>query len=164
MSHRVRGLLTGLRPANSADLETLVTWLNDPAIYRWWGGNPITPEVVRQKYTGDRSPVVESFIIEEAGIPVGYIQSCMASESSCGIDIFVAPSHQGRGLGTDAVRALAEFLTGVEGCHVVTADPAPDNVRALGLWQRAGFIPSGRITEEGNLEFVFNPSGTRFLS
>lgn len=135
----MRGLLTELRPANSADLETLVTWLNDPAIYRWWGGNPITLEVVRQKYTGARSPAVKTFIIEEAGIPVGYIQSCMASESSCGVDIFLAPSGQGRGLGTDAVRAL-------------------------GFWQRAGFIPSERITEEGNLEFVFNPTGTRFLS
>jgi aminoglycoside 6'-N-acetyltransferase len=164
MQHRVRGLLTELRPATSADLETLVTWLNDPDIYHWWGGDPISRDEVEAKYTGARSSLINSFIVEEGGIPVGYIQSYVASESSCGIDIFLAPSGQGRGLGTDAVRALAEFLIGVEEWQVVTADPASDNLRARALWQRAGFVASGRITDEGNLEFVFNPASTRFLS
>jgi RimJ/RimL family protein N-acetyltransferase len=164
MQHRVRGLLTELRPATSADLETLVTWLNDPDIYHWWGGDPISRDEVEAKYTGARSSLINSFIVEEGGIPVGYIQSCKLNESTCGIDIFLDPAMQSRGLATDAVRALSEFLIRDEGWQVVTADPASDNLRARALWQRAGFVASGRITDEGNLEFVFNPASTRFLS
>ena len=154
---RIKGELVELRLTDSADLAHLVRWLNDPAIYRWWGGHPVRREEIQQKYTGLRGPQVDSYIIEESGTPVGYIQSWQETESSCGIDIFLEPTKQGRGLGTDAVCALTRYLTMSEEKHVITADPAPDNVRALAMFRKAGFTPSGRNTEEGKSEFVFRP-------
>jgi aminoglycoside 6'-N-acetyltransferase len=114
-------------------------------------------EEVQQKYIGTRRPSVESYIIEENRLPVGYIQSCQASDSSCAIDIFLDPAMRGRGLGTDAVCTLSEFLTGVEGCRRITADPEAGNIHALSFWQRLGFLPSDHTTEEGNLELTFVP-------
>lgn len=72
-----------------------------------------------------------SYLIEESSTPVGYVQSWQVDEPACGIDIFLDPTKQGQGLGTDAVRALVGHLTAIEGSRMVTADPAPDNVRAL---------------------------------
>ena len=152
---RVKGEFVELRFADSTDLEHLVKWLNDPSVYRWWGGHPVRREEIQQKYTGQRSPQVNSYIIEESGTPIGYAQSWQATESSCGIDIFLDPAEQGRGLGTDAVCALTRYLTEVEGRKLITADPTPDNIRALAMWRKAGFIPSGRSTDEGNPELVF---------
>jgi len=89
-----------------------------------------------------------------SGTPVGYIQSWQATESSCGIDIFLDSTKQGRGIGTDAVCTLIRYLTEVEGRKLITADPATDNVRALAMFRKACFTPSGRNTDEGNREFV----------
>lgn len=154
---RIKGDLVEIRLADSNDLELLCRWLNDPSVYLWWGGHPVSREEIQQKYTGLRSPQVDSYIIEESGTPVGYIQSWQETESSCGIDIFLDPTKQGRGLGTDAVRALTRHLTAIEEKHVITADPAHDNVRAFSMWRKAGFIPTGRNTDEGNSEFIFQP-------
>jgi len=89
-----------------------------------------------------------------SGTPVGYIQSWQATESSCGIDIFLDSTKQGRGIGTDAVCTLIRYLTEVEGRKLITADPATENVRALAMFRKAGFTPNGRNTDEGNREFV----------
>jgi len=101
---------------------TISKWLNEPSVYLWWGGHPVRREEIPQKYTGLRSPQVNSYIIEVSGSPVGYIQSWQATESSCGIDIFLDSTKQGRGLGTDAVCALTRFLTEVEGRQLITAE------------------------------------------
>ena len=83
---RIKGECVELRLADSNDLELLCGWLNEPSVYLWWGGHPVPIEEIQQKYTGLRSPQVDSYIIEESGTPGGYIQSWQATESSCGID------------------------------------------------------------------------------
>jgi aminoglycoside 6'-N-acetyltransferase len=155
---RILGDFVELRPAGPADLELLTGWLHDPEVYHWWGGRPVPEEEIQRKYVGGRSPEVTSYIIEEGGAPVGYAQSWRTDESSGGIDMFLSPAAQGRGLGTDAVRALAGFLTTTQGWRLVTADPEHGNARALSMWRKSGFVPSGRTTEEGNAEFVFRPN------
>lgn len=152
----IKGEIVELRLAESNDLEHLARWLNDPSVYRWWGGEPVSRDEIQQKYTGRRSPQVVSYIVEESGIPVGYAQSWQLTESYCGLDIFLDSTKQGRGLGTDAVCVLTKYLIAIEGRLVITADPASDNVRALAMWRKAGFIPSGRITDDGNPEFIFS--------
>ncbi|HUW77525.1 MAG TPA: GNAT family N-acetyltransferase [Candidatus Nanopelagicaceae bacterium] len=119
----IRGRLTELRPANPEDSELLFVWLNDPEVYRWWGGGPVSRETIEQKYTGARSPSVMNYIIENDGVPIDYIQSSMASPASCGLDIFLDPTRRGRGFATDVVHAICEFLTTVEEIRVITADP-----------------------------------------
>jgi aminoglycoside 6'-N-acetyltransferase len=158
---RIAGELVELRPARPDDLELLVGWLHDPEVYRWWGGHPVPEEEIRQKYTGARSPRVRSYIIERDRVPVGYAQSWRAGELSGGIDMFLAPDARGRGLGTDAARALADHLTYVEGWRRVTVDPEEDNARALHMWRRAGFVQTGQTTSDGRPELVFRPQARR---
>ncbi len=62
---------------------------------------------------------------------------------SAGIDIFVAPEYQERGLGTDAIRTLARHLIADRGHHRLTIDPAADNVRAIAAYRKVGFRPVG---------------------
>jgi aminoglycoside 6'-N-acetyltransferase len=133
------GKRTALRPVASTDLNMLTQWLSQPDVYRWWGGHPLTREIIAMKYLGNRRPKVESFIIEAAGNPIGYIQYWSHDMRSGGLDMFLAPSAQGRGLGPDAARAIVRHLKDTRGWDRITVDPAIDNVNAIRAWAKAGF-------------------------
>jgi len=139
----IRGRLVELRPATEDDLDLLAGWFADAEFVRWWGGEPLTREVVAHKYVGRRGPDVESFIVEEHDEPVGYVQAWTdGGGGSGGIDLVLVPEAQGRGLGPDAGRALAEELIR-RGWDPVTVDPALDNLVAIRAWEKAGFVSEG---------------------
>jgi RimJ/RimL family protein N-acetyltransferase len=59
------------------------------------------------------------------------------------IDIYVDPAVHGRGIGRDAVRAVARHLVDDRGHHRITIDPAADNVAAIRCYSAVGFRPVG---------------------
>ena len=59
------------------------------------------------------------------------------------VDIFVDPAVHGRGVGTDAVRALAAYLIDGVGFHRLVIDPAADNAAAIRCYAKVGFEPVG---------------------
>jgi aminoglycoside 6'-N-acetyltransferase len=144
-SASIRGERTLLRPVSRSDLDLLERWLSHPDVYRWWGGSPLTREEVAQKYIGGRRPVVESLIIESGGAPVGYLEYSAESEDSGGIDMFIAPSQQGQGLGPDAARAIVRHLMLDCKWRRVTVDPSIRNERAIRAWTKAGFRPERQL-------------------
>lgn len=147
-----------LRSVKQNDFELLFRWLNDPEVYRWWGGVPIDSDVVRQKYVGLRRPHVEGYIIEASGVPIGYAQRHQTGESEGSIDLFLVPDMRGRGYGSDAVRALVEYLTQVGGWKRITVDPEKENILAQIFWRKLGFVEKKEITPEGNLVLILEGS------
>lgn len=143
----IRGELTVLRPATPADLDLLAGWFADPGFYEDWGGRPRPREEVAEKHIGGRAPGVESMIVEENGEPVGFIQYHVAPQrpNMGGIDLVLLPDARGRGLGSDAVEALAQFLMAEKGWRRVTVDPLATNLRAIAFWFRNGFRPTGMM-------------------
>jgi aminoglycoside 6'-N-acetyltransferase len=88
--------------------------------------------------------------IEAEGEVVGLIQHSEETTPEfrhAGIDVYLADSHQGRGLGTDAVRTLARHLIEERGHHRLTIDPAVDNVAAIRAYEKVGFRPAGVMRE-----------------
>jgi aminoglycoside 6'-N-acetyltransferase len=83
----IRGEHTRLRHAVGSDLDLLTLWFADPDVYRWWGGEQIGRDSVRDDYTGHRSPAVECFIVEADGSPIGFLQYWHATGRSGGVDI-----------------------------------------------------------------------------
>ncbi len=90
-----------LRPVNPSDFELVYRWLNNPEIYRWWGGIPVDSDAVRQKYLGLRRPQVDGYIIGVTGIPIGYAQRHQTSDDEGSVDLFLVPEMRGRGYGGD---------------------------------------------------------------
>lgn len=144
----IRGERTSLRSATDDDLELLTRWLADPEVYRWWEGRPLNRDEVSDMYTGRRRPEVEPFVIEADGVPVGYLQCWQGTETSGGIDLFLAPEARGRGLGPDAARAASRFLLDQRGWTEVTVDPVVDNLRAIRAFERAGFTREGEELDD----------------
>jgi aminoglycoside 6'-N-acetyltransferase len=88
----------------------------------------------------------ETFVIEHEGRVAGAIQWRAEDEPDyrhAGIDIYLDPALHGRGLGTDAVRTLANHLIADHGHHRLVIDPAADNVAAIRCYSKVGFRPVG---------------------
>ena len=151
-----------LRSVKQDDFELLSRWLNDPEVYRWWGGEPIGSDVIQQKYLGLRRPQVDSFIIEVTGIPIGYAQRHRTRDDEGSIDLFLVPEMRGRGYGGDAVRALVAYLTQIEDWKQISADPDQDNIAAQSFWRKLGFAETEQTTPDGNVLLIFRVPTSRF--
>jgi aminoglycoside 6'-N-acetyltransferase len=130
-----------LRLSTSSDVDRLLAWTQDPKVYKWWQGRPLTRGKVGEKYTGKRLPYVIAYIIEQDKNPVGLIQAWQ-EKGACGLDMFVAAAAEGQGIGSTAARVLARDVS-ARGWRNITADPALDNERSIRAWAKAGFVPTG---------------------
>lgn len=74
------------------------------------------------------------------------------AEGQAELDLWVAPQHRGRGLGTRALRLATDWLLGTCGLERVTLLAEPDNAPLLAAARAAGFATdkeAGSPTEEG---------------
>lgn len=142
----LRGGKVVLRPLQVEDVERAAAIQAEPGVARWWG--PPDETELRRKAEGRDE--AKAFAIETDGELVGLIQYYEEDEPDfrhAGIDVFLTERAQGRGLGTDALRALARHLIEERGHHRLTIDPAADNAAAIRAYEKVGFRPVGVMRE-----------------
>ncbi len=138
----LRGDRVRLRPLAAADVPQLVAIQAQPSVARWWG-EPQDADY-EEKLSGAEG--VTAFAIEADEEVVGLIQYHEEDDPMyrhAGIDLFLSEAAQGRGLGADAVQALARHLIEDRGHHRLVIDPAADNVAAIRTYEKAGFKQVG---------------------
>jgi aminoglycoside 6'-N-acetyltransferase-1b/aminoglycoside 6'-N-acetyltransferase-2 len=129
-------------------------WLNRPHIVERWGGQRPSLEEVCDQYclevlAGEK---VTPYIGMLGDRPFAYAQSYVALGAGGGwwedetdpgvrgIDQSIAdPELLGQGLGTRLVRSLVELLFSDPQVTKVQTDPAPNNLRAIRCYEKAGF-------------------------
>ena len=129
-----------LRPGCPEDAEKLVRIRKEPEVALRWGGDDIEEEI------GEEFIGTEGFVIEVDGDVVGAIQYGEEDDPMyrhANVDIFLATSHHGQGLGAEAIRLLARHLFEERGHHRLTIDPAADNAAAIRAYEKVGFRPVG---------------------
>lgn len=144
-----------LRPAIAADREVLLAILRTPEVSRWWGVSEAEGDWPQSSGVAENGGT-ERFVIEIDATSswigaaskkvVGMVQYSEESDPDyrhAGIDIFLDPQVQGRGLGRSAVRTLARYLIDVRGHHRLVIDPAADNHRAISSYEAVGFRAVG---------------------
>ena len=85
-------------------------------------------------------------IVEVEGKPAGVLAFEVANRRSRIANlhaIMLHPDHRGRGLGVEATRLLVRHLVFDLGYHRVELEVYGFNERALGLFERAGFVREG---------------------
>lgn len=87
------GLLS-YRAATAADVELFVAWHADPEVSRYWDDETFTAEEIRRRLERE---AVDAWIVEENGVPVGYLQSWWEAgpPRRGGLDGFLVPSARG---------------------------------------------------------------------
>lgn len=131
-----------LRPLEERDFARLVELAAVPAVARWW---PSLDEAYlrRQLEPGHDSPALA---IETQGELVGLIQlweELHHEYRHAGLDLFVGEPWQGRALGPEALRLVADWLIRERGHHRLTIDPAAANEHAIRAYAKVGFRPVG---------------------
>ena len=136
-------VLTGtevtLRVLAPEDAEVLRDIRAEPAVARWWGPSEVDFPL------GDE-PDVDRYTILLADRPIGMIQFSQEVNPEyrwADVDIFIASTHQGRGLGSDAMRTLIHHLQTDLGHHRITLTTSPENHRAIHIYEKLGFRKVG---------------------
>lgn len=126
-----------LRQLTAEDVDRLMAIIKSPGVREWWGGVD-DPEHEREGLFNDGS----AFAIEVDGELAGWLGVSEENEPDyrhAGLDIVLAPGHQGRGLGPRALRLAARWLFRKRGHHRLTIDPARHNTRAVNAYESVGF-------------------------
>lgn len=127
----LHGAKVTIREPGPADRSRIHVIAATPEVVRWWGSPDELDDVLAVEVEGE---VVGAIQFDEVTDP---------QYRSANIDIFIGPQWHGQGIGTDAVRTLARWLTRERGHHRLTIDPAADNVAAIGCYRKVGFRPVG---------------------
>jgi RimJ/RimL family protein N-acetyltransferase len=150
----------------SANFELLHRWLNESHVAARWAGPISLSEVCFKYQEAIDSPWIDPMIVSVNNTPIGFIQSYRASrvgegwwpdfdDSVVGIDQFIGEvRYLGKGFGSALIAQYLEKLFADSTIRRVIADPAPDNLRAIRAYEKAGF------TQAGN---VLTPDGTALL-
>ena len=78
---------------------------------------------------------------------IGYVQAVDMDldDRRADLGICLAPAHQGRGLGSESMRAFMDLLRTSLGIGKVTLRVRADNARAIGCYRGLGFRECGRL-------------------
>lgn len=95
--------------------------------------------------TGGGSGRLRGLLLEVEGAPAGYCQLSFSYSTEAGGPVvlveeaFILPEHRGSGLGSELFRFLRAEYSGK--AARLRLEVAPDNTRAIQLYERLGFAP-----------------------
>ena len=138
-----------LEPLRDGHADELAPVLDDPALHEFIGGAPVPVAALRERYArlaGGRSPDGSQrwlnwvLRLRENGRPVGTVQATVTEQDgvlTAEVAWVVAVPFQGRGLATEAARAMVAELRAA-GADVVIAHVHPDHTASGAVARSVG--------------------------
>lgn len=161
-----------IRALTEEDFPFLLKWLTDERVLKYYEGRDVkfTPETIKDHFTEPWKDEVIRVIIEYQGKPIGYGQIYKmydelyedydypkTDDIVYGMDQFIGESdYWGKGIGTEYIKMIFEFLRKRKNANAVILDPHKNNARAIRAYEKAGFkiikeLPKHEL-HEGKLE------------
>ncbi|OYD07283.1 GNAT family N-acetyltransferase [Paludifilum halophilum] len=143
-----------VREVRTADADHLVRWLSDERVLFFYEGRdqPHDLELVQERYLAEQDDGITRCIVEWEGEPIGLIRFYPLAEDGFHIrgypsdlsvwetDHFIGePGYWNRGIGTELIRGIVEYLTESKGAEIVAAVPQVRNTRAIRCYEKCGF-------------------------
>jgi L-amino acid N-acyltransferase len=144
-----------IRPAVDADLDAILAIHNDAVqnSAAIWDDTPVD-RADREEWfavrTNAGNPVL---VVEDDGAVVGYASYApwrwkRGYRNTVEDSIYLAASHQGRGIGRTLLTQLIEHARS-SGHHIMLADIESSNAASIRLHESLGFEPAGQLREIG---------------
>ena len=133
-----------LRRYRSEDADDLNRYLGtDPAMYKYSGWNPyatleMAQETVQRFIASYDDEHAYSWVMDIDDVIVGTIGAYDFEDDHIEVGFSVVPGWQGRGLATEALKKVLEYLTDNEGIPCVTAWCAAENIGSQRALEKAG--------------------------
>jgi len=111
-----------LRPLTEADVEQLAVVIASPGVREWWSASELNADRLRDGLRNDGA----AFAVDAEGELAGWLgidEETDPDYRHAGLDISLAPPHQGRGLGRDALRTAIRWLMRERGHHRLPSIP-----------------------------------------
>lgn len=139
-----------LRRPIPTDIADRLALGRDPEIYRNLGADTrnlkaITDEQAKA-WVDNIASHPAAWVIEHQGRAIGeiLIDNFVEADQRAGLIIGVLdPACLGKGLGTEAIKAVAEFCFDVLGLHKLSMRVLSFNTRAIRAYERVGFVREG---------------------
>lgn len=160
-----------LRPANLHDKRKVFEWLTNSNLTKEMMGPPNYPDsriptwdefdndYTDHYFDGSNPMKGQCFIIEVAGCNVGQINhnaiDCIKNTTD--LDIWLSDKkHTGKGIGTEAIQLMCEYLRERYGCKQILISPSKRNKNAIRAYEKAGFVLTDIVLEESQMDYTDN--------
>ena len=155
-----RGTLSpiALREVVPEDAQILWTWVNDPASRASaFDPTPISWETHQEWFRNHLSNISCTMLMafDEFGFDVGQVRFEAISLSQAEIDVSVAPSKRGLGLGSRLIRSGCAEVAVAKEIHVVHAFIRPENESSRRAFEKSGFHLKGVTERKGHRALHF---------
>ena len=143
-----------LRLLTEQDKKLLLKWLTDERVLNYWEGKTAVFDLKRieEDFYCEEEGLIRT-IIEYQGQAIGYCQMYSLDKESMkeynykstkkvvyGIDQFIGePDCWGKGIGTNFMKLVINYLFDEKGANAVILDPHADNPRAIRCYEKVGF-------------------------
>lgn len=139
-----------LRLLTEADLPVTLEWRRQEEVRRWFR---VSDELTEQQHRSwfERYQTMADdlvFVVEHNGRPAGQVSIYRIDHEASTAEVgrfVMAPWAQGRGWFAEACRALLSFAAESLGLARVELEVKEENMRAIGIYQRAGFKEMVRV-------------------
>lgn len=155
----LRGQQIYLRPITADDSEMVVRWRNKPAVVENFIYRKPVSIMEHESWLANKvfKGLVHQFVVceNEKDIPLGsvYLQNFEEEHRRAESGIYLGEDRAyGRGIGTEAVRLMAEYAFGELGMHKLTARVLAYNTASRRLHEKAGYVQEAYLKEELFLE------------
>ena len=159
----LRGLRTSLREATEADRRNVYEWLTHSDLTPSMMGPPQFPDhaiPAWEEFCRDYRPYYfdgsdpnqgRCFIITANQTDVGVVcYNALRGDNVTDVDIWLrSEADCGKGLGSDALRTLTDYLNKEFGVTQIAVSPSARNHRAIAAYKKAGFhlVPTENFHE-----------------
>ena len=142
-----------LRPWRESDAGTLFKYASDPEVGPRAGWPPHKSveeslEIIRTVFSGEGMWAVELKESGEAIGCVGYLPAACSNleidEDQCEVGYWIARPYWGRGICTEAMRAVVDYCFNVKGISVLWGDFFPENPASGRVMEKCGFVDTGK--------------------
>lgn len=141
-----------VRPIIIEDLPLRVQWMNDPCIYSSMHFEvPITLDNTIKWFDKNRNSNLRSdvcFIDNGVIVAFGGLTSIDSQLKKAELYIFVNPQSHKSGIGTQATILLCKYGFEKLDLHKIYLYTNEDNISAIKVYQKCGFLLEGRLRDE----------------
>ncbi|MBE4910600.1 acetyltransferase [Bacillus luteolus] len=152
-----------IRNLTEEDASLLAKWLTDERVLEFYEGrdNPHDLKKVKEVFFHKMDRGITPCIIEYNGLPIGYLQfypstiedkeqyNYPVEEPIYGMDQFIGePEFWNRGIGSELVSKVGDFLIDSGLASRVIMDPQARNERAIRCYEKCGFVKVKYLPEQ----------------